>query len=183
MKLTRYQNSSIPFSLPNLLHVSGSKRFKSEKGIRSAVAFLSRASFGALSTASFLRIPTCPGIHIKTISFWSALILCNRSCICISRGWSVFFNFPSACKTDNEWVWLPNFHDSLNDHYKSPSSCLSASLSFLHTLWIWRTANLLLWILTIDLFNYTRRRLHVINTANWTLKKNVSRLSMHFTSK
>ena len=49
----------------------------------------------------FPLIPTCPGTHIKTISFWSGLILFNSSCICISRGWSVF-NFPSACKADSE---------------------------------------------------------------------------------
>ena len=63
--------------------------------------FLSRAFFAGLSAASFPRIPTCPGTDIKTISFWSALILCNSSFICISRGWSVL-NFLSACKADSE---------------------------------------------------------------------------------
>ena len=77
------------------------KGFRSEKGMRSAVGFLWKASFAALSATSFPRIPACPGTHIKTISFWSALILCNRYCICISRGWSVLI-FPSACKADSE---------------------------------------------------------------------------------
>ena len=35
--------------------------------MRSAVGFVSRASFAALSAASFPRIPTCPGTHIKKI--------------------------------------------------------------------------------------------------------------------
>ena len=50
--------------------------FRSEKDMKLAVGFLSRASFAALSAASFPRIPTCPGTDIKITSLWSALILC-----------------------------------------------------------------------------------------------------------
>ena len=44
--------------------------FRSKKGMSSAIGFSSRTSFAA----SLRQIPTCPGTHIKTISFWSALL-------------------------------------------------------------------------------------------------------------
>ena len=90
----------------------------------SAVSLLSTASFTALSAASFPQILTCPGTHIKTISLWSALILCKSSCISISRGWSVF-NFPSACKANSE---SEKNHESpslrLIGLFKSKQNCL-----------------------------------------------------------
>ena len=61
--------------------------FRSEKGTRLAIGSVLRASFAALSTASFPWILICPGTHIKRVSFLSALILCRSFCICISRGW------------------------------------------------------------------------------------------------
>ena len=48
------------------------KGFRSEKSMRSPEGSLWRTSLAALSAAFFLRIPTCPGTHIKTLSFWSA---------------------------------------------------------------------------------------------------------------
>ena len=80
---------------------SAVKGFRSEKDMISSVGFLSRASLAVLPAASFSRIPTCPGTHTKTISFWSTSILCNRSCICIDRRSSVLI-FPTLAK------WIVN---------------------------------------------------------------------------
>ena len=73
------------------------------------VCLLSRASLAVLS---FPRIPSYPGTQIKkkttNTSFGQHQFLCDRFCICISRGWSVF-NFPSACKADSESEKVMNF--------------------------------------------------------------------------
>ena len=57
--------------------------------------------------ASFSLIPICPGTHTAG-SFLSALILCESSCICISRGWSVL-KFLSACRAESESDKIVNF--------------------------------------------------------------------------
>ena len=107
MKLIGYQKSFIPFFLANLVYIItylAVKGFRSEKGVRLAVDFCKlRASFAAISAASFPQIPTCPGIHIKTISFWSTSVLCNISWFYVNRRWSVF-DFSNARKADSERV-------------------------------------------------------------------------------
>ena len=77
------------------------KGLRLEKGTRPAVGSVLRASFAALSAASFSQIPICPGTHIKIVSFLSALILCKSSCICSSRGWSVFKVFKRMQSTES----------------------------------------------------------------------------------
>ena len=69
MKLMEYCDSYIPLFLPNSMNVSGRQGY--EKDMRLSIGSLSRASLAALSPASFPIIPTCPGTHMKTISFWS----------------------------------------------------------------------------------------------------------------
>ena len=86
------------------------KGLRSEKGIRLSIGSFSRASLAALSAASFLRIPTCPGTHIKTTSFWSASVLCSISRTCINRGW-LLFSFPVLAKQTvnprKSWIYFP----------------------------------------------------------------------------
>ena len=86
----------------NLLDTKTVKGFGSEKGIRSAVVFLVLffiiKSFFRNCISSLVSSNTNMSRNPQN---GSVLILCNSSCICISRGWSVF-NFPSACKADSE---------------------------------------------------------------------------------
>ena len=59
-------------------------------------------SFFSSSTSSLISPKThMSKIHTKTTFSRSSSILCNISCICISRGWSVV-NFPNTCKADSD---------------------------------------------------------------------------------
>jgi len=69
---TKYQFYHTP-SAKLCRHIWQSKVFDQKKGTRPAVSSVLRASFAALSDALFPQIPICPGTHIKTVSFSSAL--------------------------------------------------------------------------------------------------------------
>ena len=100
------------------------KGFRSEKGMRSAVGSLSRASLATLSAASLPRIPTCQGNHAHKnpsglLQFYATYLVVVF--FFINRGWSVF-NFSITCKADSElekivnllpWDWYACLRDCL----------------------------------------------------------------------